>query len=245
MAAIILLALLSLAPAAPGDPVASVPDSLGMIRLSSDDAFPIPETGALVVKDGSDLKVRFVPPAGNRPEKYRSVDLQEGDQILLVNGKRVKTIAELKKAHADTPVGETFKLGIKRGEELMIVSFEKADPKDLPKMNTRIVTSGGEGTEVLPAVGVMLVEKGKGVVIDKILPVETSAVKGLDVKEGDIILSINGNAVSSLKEFVSFYDNLAVGDPVEWKTRRSGNAISVSFAKPKPMGRVMMRRESR
>lgn len=228
MAAVPLLLLLSLATA-----------------VQSNDGFPIPETGALVVKDGANLKVQFVPPPGNRPEKYRAVDLQEGDLILLVNGKRVRSVEDLKKAHATTPVGGIFKLGIQRGQEMMIVSFEKADPKDLPKMNMRIVTSGGEGTEVLPAVGVMLVEKKKSVIVEKILPMETSAVKELDVKEGDVIADMNGTVVTSLKEFVRLYDEIAVGGKVEWTTRRSGKEIEISFAKPKPMGRVIMRREPR
>ncbi len=245
MAAVLLLVLLSLATLAPAHAASTQPDSVKMMRLAPGDAFPIPETGALVVKDGADLRVQFVPPPGNRPEKYRSVDLQEGDLILLVNGKRVRNVEDLKKAHAATPVGEQFKLGIQRGQEMMMVSFEKGDPKDLPKMNMRIMTSGGDGTEVLPAVGVVLVEKKKSVIVDKLLPVETSAVKGLDVKEGDAIVAVNGTEVTSLKEFVRIYDDIAVGEEVDWKIRRSGKDIAVSFAKPKPMGKVIMHREER
>lgn len=245
MRAVLLLAVLPLVAAHPSLAASTEPDSVKMIRMSPGDAFPIPETGALVVREGADLRVQFVPPSGNRPPKYRTVDLQEGDLILLVNGKRVKSIEDLKKAHTATPVGSEFKLGIQRGQEMIIVAFEKADPKDLPKMNMRIVTSGGDGTEVLPAVGVVLAEKKKSVVVDKLLPVETSAVKELDVKEGDVIASINGTEVTSLKEFVRLYDELAVGDRVDWKTRRAGKEIAVSFAKPKPMGKVMMRRETR
>jgi S1-C subfamily serine protease len=243
MARLLLLALISLGSTFPAHADAAQADSMKIVRLSPGDGFPIPETGALVVKDGTDLTVRFVPPAGSRPEKYKSVDLQEGDLILLVNGKRVKTVEDLKKVHAETPVGGTLKLGIQRDQEMMIVSFEKGDPKDLPRMNMRIVTSDDDGTRVLPAVGVMLVEKKKSVVVEKILPVETSAVKGLDVKEGDVIVAMNGTGVASLKAFVDLYDGLAVGDKVEWKTRRSGKEIAVSFPKPKPIGRVIMRRD--
>jgi S1-C subfamily serine protease len=215
----------------------------GMVRFAQGDAFLIPELGALVVKDGESLKVQLVPPPGNRADQYRAVDLREGDIVLVVNGKRVKAIADLKKAHELTPVGQVFKLGIQRGQEMMIVAFDKADPKDLPKTKMRIVTSGGEGTEVLPAVGVVLKEKGTHVIIDKLLPVETAALKGLDVKEGDAIIAINGTSVTTVKGFADVYDALAVGNKVQWTTSRSDSTRSISFAKPKPMGRVIIRKE--
>jgi hypothetical protein len=70
---------------------------------------------------------------------------------------------------------------------MMIIPFPKGDPKDLPQRKMRIMTAGGEGLEVLPAVGVALSQKQKTVVVEKILPVENSMVKGMDVKEGDVI----------------------------------------------------------
>lgn len=220
-------------------------DSVKMMRFSPGDGFAIPGPGALVVKEGRDLKVQFVPPAGNRPEQYREVDLQAGDLILMANGKRVKTIRELENAHTATAIGAEFKLGIQRGEQMMIVSFRKADPKDLPQMKMKIVTSGGEGTEILPAVGVILAEKGKKVVVDKILPMETSAVKGRDVQQGDVITSLNGERVESTKDFVARYDALDVGASVVWTLDRKGTTVSITFAKPKPIGRIMIRRDAR
>jgi S1-C subfamily serine protease len=162
----------------------------------------------------------------------------------MANGKRVKTIPELEKAHAGTAVGADFKLGIQRGEQMMIVTFRKADPKDLPQMKMKIVTSGSEGTEVLPAVGVILAERGKKVVIDKILPMETSAVKGRDVQQGDIITSLNGETVQSTKDFVARYDALDVGASVVWTLDRKGTTVSITFTKPKPVGRIMIRRDA-
>lgn len=237
--------LLVVSTVAPTVPAAVIPaDSVKVMRFSSGDGFAIPGPGAFVIKEGRDLKVEFVPPAGNRPEQYREVDLQPGDLILIANGKRVKTIRELENAHTGTAIGAEFKLGIQRGKQMMIVTFRKADPKDLPQMKMKIVTSGGEGTEVLPAVGVILAEKGKKVVIDKILPMETSAVHGRDVQQGDIITSLNGQAVLSTRDFVARYDALDVGTNVSWILDRKGKSVAVSFAKPKPVGRIMIRKDA-
>jgi len=211
-------------------------------RLSPGDAFPIPETGALVVREGSDLKVQFVPPPENRREPYKQVDLQVNDLILLVNGKRVKTIADLSKAHDETPIGAELKLGIQRDKQMMIVSFPKADPKDLPQRTMRIVTAGGEGNEILPAVGIVLSETKHSVIVKKLLPVESAVVKNLDVQEGDVVTSINGTSVSSVKKFIDLYDKLDVGAKVSWNTERKGKRIVVEFEKPKPMGPVIIRR---
>jgi S1-C subfamily serine protease len=223
---------------------ASTPqEKVQVMKIKEGDVFPIPEIGALVVKAEADLKIQFVPPAENRREPYKSVDLQLGDLILMANGKRVKTIKELTDAHASTTIGAEFKLGIQRGKEMMIVSFPKADPKDLPQRTMRIMTTGGEGAEVLPAVGVVLAQKQKSVVIDKILPVETAIVKTLDVKEGDVITAINGKPVATVKDFVGIYDGLEVGSPVTVKTDRKGAPLQVTFKKPKPMGPVFIRKE--
>ena len=125
------------------------------MTMKEGDVFHIPETGTLVVKE-KDHENPVCPPAENRRDPYKGVDLQTGDLILMANGKRVKTIKELTDAYASTSVGAEFKLGIQRGKEMMLVAFPKADPKDLPQRSMRIMTTGGEGTEVLPAVGVVL-----------------------------------------------------------------------------------------
>jgi len=196
----------------------------------------------LVTADGKTLTVRFVSPPPNRTEPYRNVDLREGDVVLMINGKRVRTVAEITSAYAATPVGAELKIGVERGKEMLIASFAKADPKDLPQMKVMIRQEGGEGVELFPAVGVSLVEQGKKVVIKEVLPLETSAVHRLDVKAGDVIVSLNGWSVSSLKAYVEKFDAIAVGAPVEWKTERNGRQLTISFLRPKPMGQVMIRK---
>jgi S1-C subfamily serine protease len=217
-------------------------DSLRTMRFSAGEVFLIPEIGAAVVKNGKDLKVQFVLPVETRKDPYKTVDLKTDDLILLAGGKRVRNTGDLRSAYEAAAIGAEFKLGVQRGQEMMIVWFPKADPKDLPQRQMRIVTADDDRTAVLPAVGVVLVEKGKHVVIDKLLPDEKSAVRGLDVREGDIILDMNGTKVASVKAFTSVYDALEVGVQVKWKTDRAGKPDAVSFVKPKPLGRVIIRR---
>jgi PDZ domain-containing secreted protein len=219
------------------------PDSLKVFRRIDGAAFPIPEVDAIVTKSGKDLNVDMVPPAESRREQYKNVDLRAGDLILMVNGKRVKTIEELSAAHAAVAVGSEVKLGIQRGQQMMYVAFPKADPKDMPKRTIRIVTEGEKGTQIFPAVGVILKEKDSAVVIHSLIETEHTAVKGLDVKQGDIIRVINGKRVSTLASYTTIFDAIAVGDRVTWQIERKGARREVSFVRPKPMGGVIMKRK--
>jgi S1-C subfamily serine protease len=223
---------------------AAIPaDSTRVLRVSTEEAFFLPEIATLVTAEGKDLKIQMAPPAGQLREPYRSVDVKTGDMVLLANGKRVKTIADLKRTYEATAIGAEFALGLQRGQELMIAAYPKADSEALPKRTMRIVTSDAPGTEVFPAVGVALTEKERRVSVSQLLPVEKSAVHGLDVKEGDVIGSMNGKPVTSLQAFVTAYDALKVGTAVVWELRREGNTVSVTFAKPQPAGQVIIRQE--
>jgi S1-C subfamily serine protease len=126
---------------------------------------------------------------------------------------------------------------------MMYVTFPKADPGDMPRHTMRIVTDGEEGTQVFPAVGVILKEKENAVVIQDIIEMENTAVKGLDVRKGDTIRSINGKRVSTLGSYSAIFDAIEIGDRVTWQIERKGARKEVSFARPKPMGRVMIKRK--
>jgi S1-C subfamily serine protease len=243
MYATLLMMMLSLLPAS-GSVLPA--DSIRVMRFAGGEMFPLPGVGAIVVKEGTSLRVQFVPPPENRPEKFRAVDLRAEDRIMLLNGKRVKTIAEIQKGYDAIPVGAETKLGIQRGEELLIAAYPKPDPKDLPQRKMQIITRGdGAGeTEVLPAVGVVLAQKGKRVVISALLETDGGPLKGRDVKEGDAIVSINGTAVSTVRGFLSVFDPLAVGANVAWVLERNGKEIRVSFPRPQPRGGVIMRRDA-
>lgn len=115
----------------------------GKVRVIKGEIFDIPELGALVIKGDDGLKVEHVMPAEARPKAYADVDVKSNDLILLVNGKRVKTIKDIEKQYKGVAVGEEVKLGLQRGEETLISRFTKADPKDLPQRKIIMRKSDG------------------------------------------------------------------------------------------------------
>lgn len=205
--------------------------------------FLLKELGAVIATEEGAMKVLNVMPPAERKDSYKDVDLRENDVVMMANGKRLSAVKELESIYEGLAVGSELKMGIKRKEEMHLISLKKADPKDLPAMQMKIVRGGaddGDDAATFPAVGVVLKMKGKDIVIDEMLPGET-AVQKLDVKPGDAIVEINGKHCTSLEEYGDEFDAVAVGKNVRWTLRRGEKQHTVTFARPQP--RMIIRRE--
>jgi PDZ domain-containing secreted protein len=77
------------------------------------------------------VTVNIAPPEGTLPKEYEDIDIQGGDIIKMMNGKRVKTTDAIKKIYEELEIGDEIKLGVKREDEMFIVTFKKADPAEM------------------------------------------------------------------------------------------------------------------
>jgi S1-C subfamily serine protease len=206
--------------------------------ISSDNAVIIREIGAVITPKEEQLIVEII--LGNHEKT--DTDIKKGDIILMANGKRVKTVKELRQQYDNANVGEEFKLGVKRDEHLLLVKFERKSDEELNKTGGGMVMrmEQKEGEVILPALGVKLATKDNAVVIIETLPTLSHNFRSNPPKAGDIILSINGHKVSSAEEFDDAYTELNEGDTVTILFSRNGKENKETFAKPKPMGRRMM-----
>jgi C-terminal processing protease CtpA/Prc len=214
-------------------------EGTGSTRSLAGEPFMLRELGAIMVQDSSALRVVTVAPAQQRPAAYRDVDLREDDVIALVNGKRTPGSKAIKEIYDGLKVGETFTMGVRRGEERLLVSLSKADPATLPHMKLKVM-SQDDNSQTFPAVGVELQMKGKSIVISKVLPGKT-AVSSLDVKTGDVIVSINGRACATLEDYANVYDDTPIGRPIIWVLKRGSTEHDVTFDRPQP--KVIIRKE--
>jgi S1-C subfamily serine protease len=207
------------------------------------------ELGAVVVDDGKEIKFLHVAPADMRPKAYKDIDVQAGDVALMCNGKRLKTLKELEAAYNETAVGAEFKMGVRRLEDRFIVSFQKADPKDLPKMVMQMATtsgpaSGGSGVkmqrftfggsgqeagDIAPLLGIGLII-GKKDNVCKILGVMPNVAQA-DFKQDDIIESFNGEKINSTQQLSEKYEKLAVGAKIELQYKRGDKMMQASLTK--------------
>jgi len=213
-------------------------------------------------KDGT-IIVEHAMPTDQRPENYRDIDFKQGDEILMVNADRVKLVKDLEKIYNELEVGETMKLGVRRREEMFIVSFNKMDPEKLPKRKLMIRKGVPGGDEVgeerkissyqikidntdgkmkfLMGTGLILKEKENQVKIDKVIPEMVEELGEVDAKEGDILVALNGEKIKSLAQFTKIYDEIKVGDEVQFVTIRAKKEINVKFKKPEAEGQVFIK----
>ena len=125
--------------------------SIAQIRIKAKpgEIYHLNEVGAVLLLKDDQVKVEFVMPADKRAKAYMDVDIQIADEILMVNGQKIKMPQDIEKIYQDLDTGEEFKIGIRRDGDLMIVSYKKADPADLPerKMMRMKVTDDGTGSK--------------------------------------------------------------------------------------------------
>jgi len=208
----------------------------------------IPELGAIIAKsDSGNLKVEHVMPAEARPKAYADVDIKSGDEILVVNGKRVKTIKEIERQYKAVPAGGEVKLGIQRGQEMMISRFAKADPKDLPRRKMMIVTSDGPEGDIrpLPNLGVIIGKGKEGVVVKEILENAAKAFTDAGVKAGDRLVSVNGKEIKNLDDFSNEFMAVSPGAKMTWVIAHDGKPLSISLVRPEPQGQVIIKQEKK
>ncbi len=220
----------------------------GNVKTFKGELFDLPELGAIIVKsDSGNLKVEHIMPPEARPKAYVDVDLKTRDEILVANGKRVKTIKEIEQQYNIVPVGGEVKLGIQRGADMMISRFTKADPKDLPERKTMIITSNGSEGDIrpLPNLGIIMGKGKNGVVITELLDNADKAFTDAGIKPGDQVLSIDGKGVKTLEEFTNQFVAVPAGATMNWVVLHDGKDISLSLTRPKPQGQVIIKQEQR
>lgn len=228
--------------------------------------FNLPEVGAVIMSKGSEIKVEVAIPVDHRLKAYRDIDLQTGDLILMMNAKRLKSAQEMEEIYNSLKVGEEVKLGIKRNEARFIVSFAKADPKDLPQRTMmvmatddtpeggqavpkrRIVMGGQEfsgDVAVLAGLGIIAGSKDGGEVrVLERMPGAGRAQAEIEIKKDDVVLSLNGEKIKSATQLGELYEKIATGARVELQYRRGDKTMTAALAKPQePAG--LIRREVR
>jgi S1-C subfamily serine protease len=200
-----------------------------MIRAGEDgsDIVFLRELGVIAAtEDGSgEVRLILVMP------QPRDVALEEDDLVMMVDGKRIREIATLRDAYEAAAVGDVIKLGVRRGEERFLTSFEKKDPDEMEQGGGRMVVMHGPGPDFddlqpVEEFGVILGEKDGQVVVAMPLPVGESAFE-----PDDVVTSLNGQAVDSLAGFRKIYDSLAIGDDVAVVVRREDAEVEATRAK--------------
>ena len=148
--------------------------------FNADDAQFLPEIKGMVVFEDGKVVVDYAPEADQREKEYKDVDLQSGDEIQFVNGKRIKSLSDFKKNYGEIKVGDEVKLGFIRDNQRFIVSFKKAEETKSPQKIMKFSTTGESG-------GKVKVENGKVIIGGKKLDLDSLKKSGANViiKKGE------------------------------------------------------------
>ena len=229
-----------------------------------DGIFHLKEVQTILTSKDDTIKVMTVLPERMRPKGYGDIVLKENDEILMVNAKRVKTVQKFEELYNALEIGETLKMGIRRKGDLMIESFKKIDPEDMPAgahimirtdasgeegdhgggMMRAFTIGGGDSGDMRPwfGTGLILGEEEGRLKVMRIMEGMTGALGKADIKEGDELKSLNGQKVETLDKFFEMYEKLDTGSKVEIEYARAGRKMQAAFEKPNMQGRMMMRR---
>ncbi|UCG63126.1 MAG: PDZ domain-containing protein [Candidatus Zixiibacteriota bacterium] len=204
--------------------------------VSPDQVVMLNEVAGVLLFENDGLRVLIEPPpASQRMEAYREVDLREGDIIVMMNGKRFKSAGEANNFLKQLAVGDQIKLAVRRGEATHMVSFPKADPDELEGGQMMIKTAScgeGETMEVVGDLSLVLIGKDNQVRVEEILPGMPAPIPGMSLDKGDVISICNGTKVTSPAQFAELIAGLSVGDQINLTITRSDETVEMAFAKP-------------
>ena len=219
--------------------------------FSAGDVVFINELGAVIMLRDKAIVVDMVNPPDQRSKEYQSVDLKKDDIVIMVNGKKAAALADIKAAYESASVGQEVKLGIRRGKEMMIAAFPKADKSKMAQQQVVAFDTEG-GTEVVHGDGskkvmkfgagdgnitivseldLLLNEADSKVAIASVMNTENPLIKNAGIAPGDVLTAIETTKVAKLKDFVDAYEKLKVGDEYSVSFLHDGKTVTVKAKK--------------
>lgn len=201
--------------------------------------FMLPEVGAIIIKSDDGPKVEMVLPSDQRPENYKTADIQAGDIIKMFNGKSMKTVLLIEETYNALGIGDELKFGVRRDKDIFIVKFGKMDPKDAPgqmMIKTCPASGAGEIGDIisnLVEIGLVLNEKEGQIFVADVITEMPTVFTGAQPETGDQLIKIQSHKITSTKELAQIYGKIKAGEKTDLTMLRGGKEIVLQFVKPK------------
>ncbi|MBF0557675.1 MAG: DegQ family serine endoprotease [Nitrospirae bacterium] len=157
--------------------------------------------------------------------------IKRGDAITVFNGRKVKSMSDLSRAVADTPVGTTVDARIIRGGKEMVVRITVSE------MNEQRMASSSQSPEnnigikvddITPRWRAQLGIKEKaGALVTGVVPGSPAEEAGL--QSGDVIRELNHEPVGNANDFYTALNKFERGKSLLLLVRRGGQTFYVSI----------------
>ncbi len=223
------------------------------INAGEGGVFLIPEIGAIISKEDKNLTVLDVLPIDSRPADYKEVDFQNGDELIMLNGKKLKSIEDIQKLYGNIKEGDDVKFGIRRDKRMMMVSYKRGSDDAGGQMQIMTFDAGddAEGTYtqsggnfnvniegdiegMLPLIelGIMLGEEDNAVKVLQVFPNAKDIYPDCSIEKGDIVSKLNGKKITTSAEFQEVYSEIKAGETIDLFFVKDGHESAVSIKKP-------------
>lgn len=189
--------------------------------------FGIPDTKGVLVSDVVD------------DSPAQKAGFERGDVIIEYDGKPMDSPTHLRNAVAQTPVGKKVTIKIIRDKKPKTIELTIAEqPKSMSQSGDEGESDGATPSGVLSGIDVRelndelasrygLKSSERGVIVVRVRP--GSVAEELGVREGDIILEVNRQAVTSLKSYEKIVSKLPKDQAVLLLLKRQGRTIYLTL----------------
>jgi hypothetical protein len=182
---------------------------------------------------------------------------------MMANGKKITGAQAIKALYDGLAVGAELKLGIRRGEEMMIATIKKADPATLPQRRM-VIAEGDPGEakgwesngqhrleidddakDVTPinGAGMIIGTKEKDIVVLALMPHAREILGDAAIAKSDKITALQGKPVTSVEQFNSDFEAIKIGEVVTITVIHAGKELKASFTKPEGVFRTVIKKD--
>lgn len=160
--------------------------------------------------------------------------LKEGDRIIAVNGEEISSSDDIKAQVSKASIGDKLTFQLYRDNKLMEVDvtvFERTpdvEAKEAAKTDKDEKTEE-KAQEEKPYIGVSLSEASSGTGLKQGVYI-TALSKGYNdkvLKEGDRIVAINGEEMTSAADVKAMVEQSSIGDKLDFSVSRDGKLLAL------------------
>ena len=217
-------------------PSLSEAQQMQRMEFDASTSLMLQEFQAMLVFENDEISVRMRMGGGETEEG--TDQLERGDVILMMNGKRATDIETLRSIYESVEADQEIKIGVRRGNERFILDAIKGDvPEGGPRMMMSFNTDGeGSPPAIVPELGALIADREGEVVIERVIPpMQPDELKALEI-EGYAIKELNGKAPENVNQIKADLEALKIGAEIALTFVKDGDEKSITFTKKESRG---------
>ena len=205
-----------------------------MMSFDASSSLMLQEFQGMLTQEEGEVKVQI---RLGRGEAEEGVDrLEQGDVILMMNGKRASDIETLRSIYEGIEKGEEMKIGVRRGDARFFLTAVKGDIPEGGGMVMRMTSNDGIPPAIAPELGALLAERDGSVFIERVIPpMQPEELKAFEI-EGYTIKELNGEQPESADQLRKDLEALEIGAEISITLEKDGDEKSIVFTKQEPRG---------